>query len=299
MITLLFSAEFHVTLQGSQLVKTNQPPTILCRVSCSINLNGCDLRPDWFVRAKSDGYQYHSIIRDNREEVVNELMFSTTVTGESRITCEKYGTGTEATFAINFTSIGSHDELFVTGALRKSHSNSHLFLQDPQWIVLRKCKKLHSRLCLKFVQHTFNHVADIPKVFSQQIDESGPALVIDEGDSATITCEKPANETTQLYWILGLLQNKTKVFDNTTEAVVLGNGMTLYITQSRNALHDDLEAFSIILFNLTTEFSGLTVRCGVHSEEENISQDHDKAVVIAVIPHPPKESCKYYIVHDY
>ena len=118
--------------------------------------------------------------------------------------------------------------------------------------------------------------------------------MIDEDDSATITCEKPMNETTQPYWILKILQNETKIFDNTTVAVVLGNGMTLHITQDRNVLNNDSEAFSITLSNLTVEFSGLTVRCGVHSEEEGIFQDHNKAVVIVVMPQPPKESCEYY-----
>ena len=118
--------------------------------------------------------------------------------------------------------------------------------------------------------------------------------MIDEGDNATITCEKPTNETTQPYWVLVLLKNKTKVIDNTTEAVVLGNGMTLHISQNRDVLNNDSEAFSITLSNLTIEFSGLTLRCGVYSEEENHFQDHDKAVVIAVMPQPPKESCESY-----
>ena len=133
-------------MQDSHLVKTNQPSTIICRVNCnsSLNLDSYDLKPDWFVRAQSDDYDYHSLIRDNSEEVVNELRFSTTVTENSRITCD---VETE-TFAINFTSIGTHDELLVTCALRKvlenNHSNLRLYVQDLQWIVLKKCKNFTS-----------------------------------------------------------------------------------------------------------------------------------------------------------
>ena len=90
-------------------------------------------------------------------------------------------------------------------------------------------------------------MSDIPQVFSQQIDDAGPVLKIEEGDSATVTCEKPISETTEAYWILAgsdLLQNETQLINNTVGYDELRNGMLLNITHNSSVFNNGLKALA-------------------------------------------------------
>lgn len=135
--------------------------------------------------------------------------------------------------------------------------------------------------------HSF--LTDVPKVFSQQIVNSGPAVVITEGDSATITCEKSTRKESKAHWIIAgsdLLQNGMQVINDTNELVELKNGLKLDIKLNARVpdTNTDMEQFGITISYLTPDLSGLTVRCVVCWEEENICQPYHQAAVIAVIP---------------
>ena len=101
-------------------------------------------------------------------------------------------------------------------------------------------------------------MADSLKVFSRQIQEF-PSVVVTEGDSAIITCQKQVtNYTTQVQWILtgsDLLQNDTLLI-NSDETIILKNRMTLkLVLQDGKVYKNDntfFQNFSIIISNLTT-----------------------------------------------
>ena len=113
--------------------------------------------------------------------------------------------------------------------------------------------------------------------------------MITEGDSATITCEKSTSNGSQVHWILtgsDLLQNSIQVINDTIESVELKNGLMLDIELNASLLDigNSMEQFGITISNLTPDLSGLTVRCVVCWEEENICQPYHQAAVVAVIP---------------
>ena len=126
----------------------------------------------------------------------------------------------------------------------------------------------------------------MPQIFSRQIEES-PAVVIQEGDNATITCEKPVNDTSEVYWVLtgSNLLNETVIVNNSQQSVLLINGQTLDIqlNESMN-VYEGNQSFSISISEMTLNSSGLTVVCGVWAEDGNISRQYKLPAVIAVLP---------------
>ena len=144
-------------------------------------------------------------------------------------------------------------------------------------------------------------MTDIPKVFSRQIEES-PAVVIYEGDNATITCERPASDTSEVYWALtgSHLLNETVIINNSQQSVLLMNGQTLDIQLNESMdFYGGNQSFSITISDLTLDSSGLTVGCGVWSEKENIYNIYEQPAMIAVLPRPPPDKCKALIVAFY
>ena len=141
-------------------------------------------------------------------------------------------------------------------------------------------------------------MTDSPKIFSNQIRES-PAVVVTEGDSAIITCERlVTNYTAKVQWMLTgseLLPNDSLLIDS-NEILVLRNNVTLEVILQDGDVyeHNDshLKSFSIIISNMTTLLNGLTARCGEQWVEGNISRFYEHAAVMAVIPPPPEDKCK-------
>ena len=148
------------------------------------------------------------------------------------------------------------------------------------------------------INSLFVNVADSPKVFSRQIQES-PAVVVMERDDVIITCEKlVTNYTTQVQWILtgsDLLQKNT-LFVTSDKTILLKNGMTLELVLQNGEVYKDnnnyFQNFSIIISNLTTPLNGLIAKCGEWWAEGNISQFYEHAAVIAVTPRSPQDECK-------
>ena len=144
-------------------------------------------------------------------------------------------------------------------------------------------------------------MADIPKVFNRQI-EASPAVVIQEGDNATITCEKPASDTSEVYWVLigSHLLNETVIVNNSQQSVFLINGRTLDIQLNESTnVYEGNQSFSITISDLTLDSSGLTVKCGVWSEEENVYNLYEQPAMIAVLPRPPPNKCKELAIYIY
>ena len=141
-------------------------------------------------------------------------------------------------------------------------------------------------------------MTDSPKIFSKQIQES-PAVVVTEGDSVNITCERlVTNYTTQVQWMLtgsGLLPNDTLLIAS-SETLLLKNNMTLEVILQDGDVYEyndkHLKSFSIIISNMTSPLNGLTARCGEWWAEGNISQFYEHAAVMAVTPPPSEDKCK-------
>ena len=143
-------------------------------------------------------------------------------------------------------------------------------------------------------------LTDSPKIFSKQIQES-PAVVVTEGDSISITCERlVTNYTAQVQWTLTgseLLPNDTLLITS-SETLLLKNNMTLEVILQDGDVyeHNDnhLKSFSIIISNVTTPLNGLTARCGEWWAEGNISQFYEHAAVMAVTSPPSEDKCKIH-----
>ena len=121
--------------------------------------------------------------------------------------------------------------------------------------------------------------------------------MIKEGDNATITCEKPVNDTSEVYWVLteSHLLNGTVIINNSQQSLLLMKGQILDIQLSMNEsmkVYEGNQSFSITISDLTLDSSGLTVKCGVWSEEENVYNLYEQPAMIAVLPRPPPDKCK-------
>ena len=126
------------------------PLTLTCRVSCS-TLSGCDLRPHWLIRVKSDNYARHSIgsSRDASEvNVLQSIHYTVSHGPNDLIVCERYDSNASTTFNISITSIGNHDEVLVTCGI-ESNLDSEYIEEVHNWMAVRKCE------CIIIVLHSF------------------------------------------------------------------------------------------------------------------------------------------------
>lgn len=119
--------------------------------------------------------------------------------------------------------------------------------------------------------------------------------MIHEGENATITCERPANDTSEVYWMLtgSHLLNGTIIVNNSQQYVLLMNGKTLdiHLNESTN-VYEGNQSFSLSISDLTLDSSGLTVKCCVWSEEESIYNVCEQSAMIAVLPRQLPDKCK-------
>ena len=123
--------------------------------------------------------------------------------------------------------------------------------------------------------------------------------MIYEGDNATITCEKPANDTSEVYWVLtgSALLNETVIINDTQQSVLLMNGQTLDIQLIESTdVYEGNRSFSIFISNLTPNSSGLAVGCGAWSVENNTSSLYKLPAVIVVLPQLSPEIRKNYTI---
>lgn len=125
--------------QNDYLVKNNQPKTLSCMVHCSLTriFSGCNITPDWFVRIRTDNYTIHSLSKDKREDVLNELTFELNNETLTPITCDNRSV---TYFNITFSSIGIYDEVLVSCGLRRENNTVNKVQYDQFLAVVKKCK---------------------------------------------------------------------------------------------------------------------------------------------------------------
>ena len=88
---------------------------------------------NWFVRVKSDDYSSHSLLHDQYTEKVVQSLTYNILTYKSDLQC---GYNINATFSVNFTDIGPHEEVLLSCGLAISDSHT----VDNNVAVLRQCK---------------------------------------------------------------------------------------------------------------------------------------------------------------
>ena len=122
--------------------------------------------------------------------------------------------------------------------------------------------------------------------------------MIQEGDNATITCEKPANDSSEVYWVLtgSHLLNETVIVNNSQQSILLMNRRTLDIQLNESTdVYKSNQLFSISISDMTPDSSGLTVECGVLLMDENkYYHPFEQLAVISVLPQPPTDMCKTF-----
>ena len=141
---------------------------------------------------------------------------------------------------------------------------------------------------------------DVPTVSSRQLKHS-PAVIVHEGDNASIICEKPLNETTMPRWMLSgpqLLLNESVVLNDSVRSLMLNDGSKLWLdirnfyetSESTNNTDTD---FQLTVLSTKQAFSGLTVACGVWWEEGDVSKFYEQSAVLVVVPKSMETTGKF------
>jgi hypothetical protein len=125
-----------------------------------------------------------------------------------------------------------------------------------------------------------------------------------EGDDTSITCEiSVSRQGVSLYplWILdGSQIADAPLFINSNQSIQLNSGATLpaivmvHNDTNLGDMHNDttseeLNSFSIMLLNVSSESNGLSVNCGVWWEEKSITLSYTQTAVVVVTS---KNKCK-------
>ena len=126
-------------------------------------------------------------------------------------------------------------------------------------------------------------LTDVPIVSSSQIKQS-PAVLVEEGDNASVTCEKPLNQTTKVQWTLSRSpQHEPIDLNDSVQSVLLADGKKLRLmfeNFTENCSSDgDLMCFRLTIFELTQDLTGLTVGCSV-----SLNKEEELSAVIVVMP---------------
>ena len=123
-----------------------------------------------------------------------------------------------------------------------------------------------------------------PMVSSKQLHQSS-AIIVHEGDNATITCEKLVNQSTEGIWELSgsdLLPNESVIINGSIGSILLNDETKLEFSFD-NSLSGELMSFKLTILALTQELTGLTVKCGVGWDGDQ-KEFYEVPAVIAVRP---------------
>lgn len=109
-------------------------------------------------------------------------------------------------------------------------------------------------------------------------------MLVEEGDNASVTCERPLNETTKVQWTLSRSpQHEPIDLNDSVGSVLLTDGKELQLmfeNFTENCTPDeDLMCFRLTIFALTQGLTGLTVGCSV-----SLNKEEELSAVIVVIP---------------
>ena len=120
-----------------------------------------------------------------------------------------------------------------------------------------------------------------------------------------VTCETPTYSAS-LYprWMLtGPMIPNTPLLISINQSVLLRSEKELTVVLINGDIYhdiilDELRNFSIVLLNVTTDVTGLSLRCGLWWEEQNVTLFYRNAAVVTVATNNERECIGILSVHS-